>query len=76
VDKEEGKMNWVKWLRVSLLLTLAFGLAIPALAQVQSNDSEEPGSVIVFAKFIKRTTSSGEPRSEFESGIICPKTPC
>src|SRR6266511_5756057 len=73
--KEEGNMNWVKWLRVSLMLMLALGLAIPALAQVQLNDSQEPGSVIVFPKFITGKTSSGEPRSEFEISVVCPKNP-
>jgi hypothetical protein len=49
-------MNQVKWLRISLVLMLALGLAIPAFAQVRDprlSDSQEPGSVIVFPKFSK-----------------------
>jgi len=52
-------MNQVKWLRISLVLMLALGLAIPAFAQVtpprdpKLSDSQEPGSVIVFPKFSK-----------------------
>jgi hypothetical protein len=44
-------MNRVKWLHVSLLLLLALGLAMPAVAQVYN--SELPGSVIIFPKFIR-----------------------
>src|SRR5712664_4654531 len=56
---------------------LALGLAAPALAW-QLNDSEEPGSVIVFHKFIRGTVfdiQSGQtlPRSQFEINITCPK---
>src|SRR5687767_7236574 len=70
--KEEAIMNWAKWLRVSLLLLLTLGLAMPAMAQVQLYNSETPGSVIVFPKFINGTTASGEPRSEFEISVNCP----
>jgi hypothetical protein len=72
-------MNQVKWLRLSLILLLALGLAIPALAQVRPltlSDSQEPGSVIVFPKFIRGTVAvDGEvrPRSEIEVGVVCPK---
>jgi hypothetical protein len=69
-------MNRVKWLHVSLLLLLALGLAMPAVAQVNGPrelyNSEVPGSVIVFPKFINGTTTSGEPRSEFEISVNCP----
>jgi hypothetical protein len=64
------------WRRVALLLLLALTLAIPAMAQVRSpllSDSEEPGSVLVFPKFLSGTTAHGEPRSAFEIGITCPK---
>jgi hypothetical protein len=69
-------MNRVKWLHVSLLLLLALGLAMPAVAQVNGPrelyNSEVPGSVIVFPKFINGTTTSGEARSEFEISVNCP----
>src|SRR5687767_6870050 len=70
-------MNCGKWVRVSLLLMLALTLAIPAMAQIRNpllSDSEEPGSVIVFPKFLTGTVA-GQPRSEFEIGITCPKDP-
>src|SRR5262245_21052990 len=69
-----------KWVRVSLLLVLALTLAIPALAQVRDPrlaDSQEPGSVIVFPKFIRGTVplDGGDPapRTEIEVGVVCPK---
>jgi hypothetical protein len=37
------------------------------------SDSQEPGSVLVFPKFLTGTTADGEPRSAFEIGITCPK---
>lgn len=72
-------MNCGKWVRVSLLLMLALTLAIPAMAQVRPltlSDSQEPGSVIVFHKFIKGEVSlNGDsvPRTEIEVGVVCPK---
>jgi hypothetical protein len=72
-------MKQVKWLRISLVLLLALGLAIPAVAQVRDprlSDSQEPGSVIVFPKFIAGTvTVDGEvrPKTEIEVGVVCPK---
>jgi hypothetical protein len=49
---------------------LALGLALPAMAQVHYN-SELPGSVIVFPKFVRGTTH-GEPNSQFEISVVCP----
>jgi hypothetical protein len=66
------------WRRVALFPLVALTLAIPAMAQVRPvglSDSQEPGSVLVFPKFLAGTTSNGEPRSEFEIGITCPKAP-
>jgi hypothetical protein len=63
-------MYRVKWLHVSLVFLLALVLAIPAMAQT-SYDSELPGSVIVFPKFITGTTD-GEPNSQFEISVGCP----
>jgi hypothetical protein len=37
------------------------------------NDSQVPGSLIVFPKFIRGTTATGEPLSEFEISVVCPK---
>jgi len=80
-------MNQVKWLRISLVLMLALGLAIPAFAQVRDpklSDSQEPGSVIVFPKFSKvrgvegsvpvtEPTDTGPVVTEIEVGLVCPK---
>jgi hypothetical protein len=59
---------------------LALALAAPAFAQVRPltlSDSQEPGSVIVFPKFIPGTVSLPEtgvvPISELEIGVVCPK---
>jgi len=67
----------IKW---GLLLIPALALAMPASAQVRPgtlSDSEEPGSVIVFPKFIRGTVTLPEggtaPRTEIELGVVCPK---
>jgi hypothetical protein len=70
-------MNRVKWLHVSLLFLLALGLVIPTVVAAQEErvlqlaDSQEPGSVIIFPKFIA-TTTEGEPDSYFEISVTCP----
>jgi hypothetical protein len=72
-------MDRGKWVRVSLSLMLALGLATVAFAQARDpglSDSQEPGSVIVFHKFITGTVDlAGEstPRTEIEVGVVCPK---
>lgn len=72
-------MNGVKWLPVSFLLMLALGLAIPAVAQrpAELNDSQEPGSVLVFHKFITGSVTTADdevvPRTEIEISVTCPK---
>jgi hypothetical protein len=72
-------MNCGKWVRVSFMLMLALGLATVAFAQLRDpglSDSQEPGSVIVFHKFIKGTVAlNGDtvPRTEIEVGVVCPK---
>src|SRR5215813_13830662 len=65
--------------RLAALVVPALALAAPAFAQVRDTklgDSQEPGSVIVFPKFIKGTAALPEggvvPRSEIEVGIVCP----
>jgi hypothetical protein len=66
-------MYRVKWLHVSLVFLLALGLALPAMAyEPQLNNSEVPGSVIVFPKYIDGTTKTGEPKSQFEISVGCP----
>jgi hypothetical protein len=68
----------MKFLRVTTLLALVFGLTPPAASAWELNDSEVPGSVIVFHKFIRGTfvdVQSGAtlPRTQFEINITCPK---
>ena len=49
----------IKGVRLTMLLAPALVLAAPAFAQVRAptlSDSQEPGSVIVFPKFIQGTT--------------------
>src|SRR5262245_20832649 len=69
------KMRWV------LALLPALALAMPAFAQVRDtrlSDSQEPGSVLVFPKFINKTPviTAGDnavlPRTEIEIGVVCP----
>src|SRR5467141_1032544 len=62
-----------KW---ALVLLPALALATPAFAL---NDSEEPGSVIVFPKFVNasQVIVDGIPniaRTEIEVGVVCPRT--
>jgi len=64
-----------KW---ALALLPALALATPAFAQ-QLNDSEEPGSVLVFPKFINAARVSVDgianiSRTEIEVGVVCPPT--
>src|SRR5262245_59009603 len=77
--KKEASMNQVKWLRIALVLLLALGLVLPAVAQVQDprlSNAQEPGSAIVFPKFIYnpggKATIGSEPRSEFGISVVCP----
>jgi hypothetical protein len=68
-------MHQVTWFRRAVWLLLVLGLVIatprPSGAQIL-NDSEEPGSLIVFPKFISGQTAGGDPRSEFEISVVCP----
>jgi hypothetical protein len=70
----------IKGAHLAMLLVPALALATPALAQVRPttlSDSQEPGSVIVFPKFIQGNLSLPEgplaPISELEIGVVCPK---
>src|SRR5215469_13865034 len=69
-----------KGARLAGLLVPALALAAPAFAQVRDatlSDATEPGSVIVFPKFISGTVTIPEggavPQSELEIGVVCPK---
>jgi hypothetical protein len=70
----------IKGARLAMLLVPALALATPALAQDRDpklNDSQEPGSVIVFPKFLQGTVALPEggtaPITELEIGVVCPK---
>jgi hypothetical protein len=70
----------VKAARFAALLVPVLALTAPAFAQVRPttlSDSQEPGSVIVFPKFIKGTVALPEGGSasvtELEIGVVCPK---
>ena len=73
-------MHWtLNYARSLALLMPALALAIPAFAQDRDprlSDSQEPGSVIVFPKFIQGTVTLPEggtaPRTEIEIGVQCP----
>jgi hypothetical protein len=66
----------IKGGRLAMLLVPALALATPALANTLS-DSQEPGSVIVFPKFIQGTVTLPEGGTtsitELEIGVVCPK---
>jgi hypothetical protein len=74
-----------KWMEILCVAMLTLSLAAPAAAWGQErdsrlNDSEEPGSVLVFPKFIKGTINdvfvSGEAVhavTELEISVVCPK---
>src|SRR5215813_14390291 len=79
-EKEPAMKFKIKGWRLAALVVPALALAAPAFAQVRDTklgDSQEPGSVIVFPKFIKGTAALPEggvaPRSEIEIGVVCPK---
>ena len=67
--------------RLAVALVPALVLATQAFAQLRDtklNDSQEPGSVIVFPKFVRGTVTLPEgaipaPASELEIGVVCPK---
>lgn len=67
----------MNWTRILLVVAPALGVAC-AQMQTQTvplNDSEQPGSVIVFPKFATGTVAvDGVPtaRTEFELGAVCP----
>jgi hypothetical protein len=70
-----------KGARLAGLLVPALALAVPAFAQVRNptlSDATEPGSVIVFPKFINGSgvvlpEGVPAPVTELEVGVVCPK---
>jgi hypothetical protein len=70
-----------KGARLAGLLVPALALAVPAFAQVRDpklSDATEPGSVIVFPKFINGSgvvlpEGVPAPVTELEVGVVCPK---
>src|SRR6267143_1389898 len=86
-------MKRVSVLRMGVLFfaILVVAVVVPAVASAQLpptpgpaiardprlNDSQEPGSVLVFPKFIRGTVGTEEgvgiPRSEFRISVVCPR---
>jgi hypothetical protein len=81
VQREKPTMKFkMRGAGLAVLLAPALALAVPAFAQVRPttlSDSQEPGSVIVFPKFIQGTVTLPEgsvaPITELEIGVVCPK---
>src|SRR5689334_4375783 len=78
VDEESTMSPVKKWIksgpRFLLPLVAALAVATPSFAQVLNN-SEEPGSVIVYPKFLRGTTTVDGvvvPMTEIELGVVCP----
>jgi hypothetical protein len=69
----------MKSVRFLVFLVPALALAMPTVAQVRPvtlSDSQEPGSVIVFPKFVQGTINLDgvtTPMTEIEVGVVCPK---
>jgi len=71
-----------KGARLAVLLAPALALAAPALAQVRNStlsDATEPGSVIVFPKFLNAPAvmlpeGGTAPVTELETGVVCPQS--
>jgi hypothetical protein len=63
--------KWMSWL---FCFAVTFAFAAPAFAWPIGglNDSEEPGSVIVFHKFIRGFSVNNEPNTRFEISVVCP----
>src|SRR5262249_16785467 len=64
---------------IFLLVAISIASGPPACAQPRDprlSDSQEPGSVIVFPKFIRGFVSPDgvqTPATEFAVGVVCPK---
>src|SRR5690349_6511317 len=75
--REERTMKFM--IKCALVLIPALVVAMPAFAQVRDtrlSDSQQPGSVIVFPKFINapavQVDGATLPRTEIELHVICP----
>jgi hypothetical protein len=79
------KPSTVLWMLTVLVVLVTYGVAAPVVAWGQSvelNDSQEPGSVLVFPKFVRGTvnnpdqgnapSTTGLPRSQFKISVVCP----
>jgi hypothetical protein len=69
-------MKSKRWIGV-LVVILALGLVVPSIVQAQVrdtrlSDSEAPGSVIVFPKFIRGGPAT-QPNTEIEISVVCPR---
>src|SRR5215472_10742038 len=81
IEKELIMKFKTKGARLAVLLAPALALATPALANPAASvlsDATEPGSVIVFPKFINGTVAlpdegADPPITELEIGVVCPK---
>jgi hypothetical protein len=67
----------MEWRRLLLFVVLTLVVAAPAAVWGQTlNHSLEPGSVMIFPKFLTGTVDSGDgtllPRSAFEISVVCP----
>jgi hypothetical protein len=77
IEREEATLKHM--IKLALLLIPALALTMPAFALAPGglSDSEQPGSVIVFPKFVNMpaVTADGNqvPRTEIEIGAICPR---
>jgi hypothetical protein len=69
-------MHWItKCARTLLLFVPVLAFATPTFANLTLSDSQEPGSVIVFPKFVEGTVSVDgvtTSRTEIELGVVCP----
>jgi hypothetical protein len=70
----------MKWINGLFFSVLTLGLAAPATAHASNFDSEQPGSVLVFPRFItgnfNDTTVSGQAVhavTEIEISVVCPE---
>ncbi len=73
-------MNPARILCALVALVVLLGAPSFALAQARDarlSDATEPGSVLVFPKFVRGTVAvpgdGNQPRTEFEVGVVCPK---
>jgi len=71
-----GAINMKRVLAFLFAVSATLWMAAPAAAWNTLNDSEEPGSVIVFHRFQVGTVIAGtsgiQPATQFELGVTCP----